>query len=93
MRIFISHGTDKENPAELAFLDALERDLRIAEPGAAPHDVLLDRTRLEVGDEWKLILHDWLDECHVAVLLLSERALTRPWVLQEAHPGAPPGQG
>jgi hypothetical protein len=84
MRIFISHGTDKSNPAELDFLDELERQLRVADPGGTTHEVLLDRTRLEAGDEWAGVLHDWLAECQVAIVLLSRRALDRPWVQKEA---------
>jgi hypothetical protein len=84
MRIFISHGTDKANPDELAFLDTLEQSLRTPAPGMPAHEVLLDRTRLEAGDDWQGVLEDWLAECQLAILLLSPRALTRPWVLKEA---------
>ena len=84
MRVFISHGTDKDKPAELQFLDDLERALREPPPGAQACEVLLDRTRLTAGDGWADILHDWLAECQAAVLLLSARALDRPWVLKEA---------
>ena len=84
MRVFISHGTDRDKPAELQFLDDLERALRGPVPGAQSCDVLLDRTRLAAGDEWSDILHDWLAECQASVLLLSARALDRPWVLKEA---------
>lgn len=85
MRIFISHGTDKSDPGELAFLDALEQQLRQpAAPGGAAHDVLLDRSRLEAGDDWDEVLQDWMAECELAILLLSPRALTRPWVQKEA---------
>lgn len=84
MRIFISHGTDKREPSELQFLDDLA--LHLASPAAdgSVHDLLLDRTRLDAGDDWAGVLHDWLAECQVAVLLLSPRALQRPWVLKEA---------
>ena len=84
MRIFISHGIDKSNPAELQFLDTLEQQLRLTETGRESHEVLLDRTRLEPGDDWAGILNDWLAECQVAILMLSKRALARPWVLKEA---------
>ena len=75
MRIFISHGTDKSNPAELQFLDTVEQQLRLTEAGAASHEILLDRSRLEAGDDWAGILNDWLAECQVAILMLSKRAL------------------
>ena len=80
MRIFISHGIDKANPDELAFLDTLEQSLRTPAAGMPAHEVLLDRTRLEAGDDWQGVLEDWLAECQLAILLLSPRALTRPWV-------------
>lgn len=81
MRIFISHGTDKTKPEELAYLDTLEARLSAA-PSA--HDVLLDRTRIGAGDDWEGLLHDAIAECDAAVLVLSPRALERPWVLKEA---------
>ena len=84
MRIFISHGTDKSKDPELQFLDGLEQLLRQSAADGAPHDVLLDRTRLEAGDDWAGVLQDWLAECEVAILLLSPRAMQRPWVLKEA---------
>lgn len=84
MRIFISHGTDKSSPIELGFLDELERQLRVPEAHGQAHEVLLDRSRLQAGDDWAGVLHDWLAECHASVLLLSQRALDRPWVHKEA---------
>lgn len=84
MRIFISHGVDKSKPDELAFLDALALHIAHDAPGEPAHELLLDRTRLEAGDDWAGVLHDWLAECQAAVLLLSPRALQRPWVLKEA---------
>ena len=59
MRIFISHGTDKSKDPELQFLDGLEQLLRQSAADDAPHDVLLDRTRLEAGDDWAGVLQDW----------------------------------
>jgi hypothetical protein len=79
MRIFISHGLDKAVAADMRFLDALEAALQ-----AAGQQVLLDRSQLDLGDAWQHVLHELLAECDAAVLLLSPRALTRPWVLKEA---------
>lgn len=79
MRIFISHGLDKAVDADMQFLDALDAALQ-----AAGHQVLLDRSQLALGDAWQHVLHELLAECDAAVLLLSPRALTRPWVLKEA---------
>ncbi len=85
MRLFISHGTDKSKQKDLDYLDALEAGLKVDVPGGGgPHEVLIDRTRIEAGDDWEGILHDVLAECQAAVLVLSERALKRPWVLKES---------
>lgn len=84
MRIFISHGVDKSSADELALLDGLALQLAQGTAPGAGHDVLLDRTRLDAGDDWQGVLHDWLAECQAAVLLLTPRALQRPWVLKEA---------
>lgn len=80
MRIFISHGTDEKKPAERAYLDQLESGLQ-ALPGA---QVFLDRTRLEQGDLWEDCLLDAISGCDAALIVLSKRALTRPWVQREA---------
>ena len=84
MRLFISHGIDKGKADELGFLDALEAALQQPDAQGRRHDILLDRTRLEAGDDWPGVLNDWLAECQAAVILLTPRALTRPWVLKEA---------
>lgn len=63
MRIFISHGTNKDDADDLAFLRALALDLAATVPGDPAHLVLLDDTRLKPGDEWPGILHDFLAEC------------------------------
>ncbi|GAA4352603.1 hypothetical protein GCM10023165_42070 [Variovorax defluvii] len=85
MRLFISHGTDKNKQEELDYLDALEAGLKVDPPeGGNPHEVLIDRTRIDAGDAWEGILHDMLAECQAALLVLSERALKRPWVLKES---------
>ena len=84
MRIFISHGMDKEDAADVAFLEALNARLRTADADGPAHDVLLDLTRLEPGWVWADMLHEWLGECQAAVLLLTPRGLERDWVLKEA---------
>lgn len=79
MRIFISHGLDKKVRSDMKFLDSLQPALE-----AEGHQVLLDRTQLDASDTWQDVLHEMLAECEAAVLLLSPRALTRPWVLKES---------
>lgn len=84
MRIFISHGLDKKVKTDMQFLDRLQAALETPAAGGAAHQVLLDRSQLEAGDTWQDVLHEMLAECDAAVLLLSPRALTRPWVLKES---------
>jgi hypothetical protein len=55
------------------------------QPGLVSDEVLLDRTRIEAGDDWAELLHDVLAECQGAVLLLSQRALDRPLGAQRGH--------
>jgi len=62
----------------LARLDAIERAL-------APHyDVLVDKTFISNGTEWRRRVHEALAECDAAVVLLSDWALESSWVLYEA---------
>lgn len=84
MRIFISHGLDKKVGSDMRFLDRLQAALETAPAGGVAHQVLLDRSQLEAGDDWQDVLHELLAECDAAVLLLSPRALARPWVLKES---------
>ncbi|MES2715005.1 MAG: toll/interleukin-1 receptor domain-containing protein [Pseudomonadota bacterium] len=84
MRIFISHGLDKKAASDMQFLDRLQAALETPAAGGLAHQVLLDRSQLEAGDSWQDVLHEMLAECDAAVLLLSPRALTRPWVLKES---------
>ena len=84
MRVFVSHGLDKKDAAELAFLDALDAALRAPTPKGTTHEILVDRSRLEAGDDWEGVLLDLLEECDRALLLLTTRALARPWVAREA---------
>lgn len=80
MRVFISHGTDEKKQAELDYLFELEQGLA-ALPGV---DVFLDRQRLKMGDLWEDRLLDAIAGCNVALIVLSQRALKRPWVVREA---------
>lgn len=85
MRLFISHGLDKKSPAEMQFLTDIVDGLQAAAPAGAPDiEVLVDRDRLQAGDSWRDVLHEWLAECDAGLLLLSQRALASPWVLKES---------
>jgi hypothetical protein len=76
-RIFISHSCRDDAYAGLV-RDALEAKFR-----ADGYEVLLDKTRLEPGDEWRSVLYQWLAECDGAVILLNGDALRSPWVARE----------
>jgi TIR domain len=85
MRLFISHGLDKKSTAEMQFLTDIVDGLQAAAPAGAPAiEVLVDRDRLQAGDSWRDVLHEWLAECDAGLLLLSQRALASPWVLKES---------
>ena len=85
MRLFISHGLDKKSTAEMQFLTDIVDGLQAAAPAGAPDiEVLVDRDRLQAGDSWRDVLHEWLAECDAGLLLLSQRALGSPWVLKES---------
>ena len=48
-------------------------------------EVLVDRDGLIPGEDWNHHLNLWLAECHVAIILFSERAITKSdWVAKEA---------
>jgi hypothetical protein len=76
-RIFISHSSLGDRYAELV-RDAVRGRLE-----ARGHTVLLDKARLEPGDEWRSVLYNWLAECDGAVVLLNEKALASAWVARE----------
>ncbi|HMW22779.1 MAG TPA: toll/interleukin-1 receptor domain-containing protein [Burkholderiaceae bacterium] len=84
MRIFISHGTDRGDAAEQAFLDRFAQTLKDSETDQLPVEILLDKKRLEQGYEWEDSIREWLRICDVAIILLTPRAVTRPWVEKEA---------
>ena len=49
-------------------------------------DVLVDREILRPGDEWRREVFSWIGLCHVAVILISRKALDAPnkyWVARE----------
>lgn len=85
---------DNQDPEKLARWRRLEfarvvRDkivagLRGAPPNGPGYKVLLDRDRLEPGDNWQAKLHGWLGTCDGAVLLLSEDSICSDWVRKEA---------
>jgi hypothetical protein len=77
-RIFISHSSLSDPDAELV------RDTVQSQLEERGHTVLLDKERLEPGDEWRSVLYQWLGECDGAIVLLNEQAVASPWVAREA---------
>jgi hypothetical protein len=73
-RIFISHSSADDPALVLSLHDALN---------AAGFRVLLDRTRLAGGDDWRNEIYTWISRAHGAVVLLSEVALRSRWVRYE----------
>jgi TIR domain len=81
MKVFISHGfdaADQDGHDALAWLSAA---LVAADPRIEP---FYDRERLQPGYDWAQALHVWLEGCSAAVVFLSDRSVTRPWVRKES---------
>jgi hypothetical protein len=81
MKVFLSHGFDAADTDGHQALDWLCDALRAADPRIDP---FYDRQRLQSGYDWEQALHVWLEGCSAAVVFLSERAVTRPWVRKES---------
>ena len=80
--VFISHSTDKTNAADL---DRLRRIVDALGDGENGFDVMWDAGEISGADDWWLRIHGMLAECRAAVVLLSERAITKSeWVLKES---------
>ncbi|NOK07499.1 toll/interleukin-1 receptor domain-containing protein [Corallococcus exercitus] len=78
MRVFISHSSQPDSPRDAEYLNAVDTALR------TEFEVLLDRKSIEANQEWPCELNAYMDECHVAVLLVSRNALQSDWVNREA---------
>ncbi len=76
--IFVSHSS---------LDDKLTHDVCDAlTSGGSPdgYRVLVDWEGLKGGMNWPLYLIEWMVRCHAAVILLTQTAIPRPWVLKEA---------
>lgn len=51
----------------------------------ADHAVFVDMDFLRPGDVWRSVLYHELAECHAAIILLNEEALSSPWVQREVN--------
>src|ERR1700685_50355 len=76
-RVFISHGAGGD-PDILALLDRIKATLK------SKFAILIDKDDIPIREDWRRPLNPWVGGCHAAILLLSERALGRPWVAYEA---------
>lgn len=76
LRVFISHSSGEETE----FLD------RVCEMLEERHgfEILVDRRNVRAADEWRNRIIAMVAECHAAVILFSQRALTSRWVHFEA---------
>lgn len=72
IKIFISHSTKTELGQK--FLDAVKGELK------KNFELHLDQTGLQVGDDWRAKIYEWMDEAHGAVLLLTPEALKSKFV-------------
>lgn len=75
-RVFLSHSTKEELPQRVR--DRIAEELR-----AGGYRVLLDKDGLRLGEGWRNALELWIGSCDAAVVLLSEQALTSPFVAHE----------
>ncbi|HYC88685.1 MAG TPA: toll/interleukin-1 receptor domain-containing protein [Thermoanaerobaculia bacterium] len=77
LRVFVSHSSEENK----AVLDAIAEAFR---QRSSDFTLLMDTEELKAGDAWRARINLWLGACDAAVLVLSEQALTKPWVLYEA---------
>lgn len=90
VKIFISHSSrldelDAEGrPAEFNWNLLKETCEKLEAKYGDAIEILVDY-RIRVADAWEGRLHEWLAECHVAIILFSKRAAeTSNWVKKEA---------
>jgi hypothetical protein len=77
--LFISHSAKESETAD--FLELLSTQLK-----EESFNVLVDRERLNLGDNWKYEIHNWMGSCHAALILLSKNAIENSmWVLREIN--------
>jgi hypothetical protein len=74
--IFVSHSTPESSPARAALK-------RLADALAPEYEVLLDRTAVRAGDNWREVMERWIDDCDAALVLITPEALASPYVRRE----------
>jgi hypothetical protein len=75
IRVFISHSSHTQEA--IAYREEVVRTLKTCGDDL---EVLIDVEGLKFGDEWRRLIYTWLDQAHVAVILLSEDAAHSHWV-------------
>ncbi|MEZ5259322.1 MAG: toll/interleukin-1 receptor domain-containing protein [Ilumatobacteraceae bacterium] len=76
LRVFISHNR-ADNDLVRALHAAIGEDDRFSPA--------LDIENLHASDEWRSLVHAWMDECDAAVIVLSSGALSSGWVRHEVE--------
>jgi hypothetical protein len=77
--IFISHSA--KEPETEDFLEKIYAELT-----KKSFDVLVDRERLNFGDNWKYEIFNWMGSCHCALILFSKNAIENSiWVAREVN--------
>jgi len=82
--IFISHVNGDEEAEKV--LKALDDRLReTLGPGFEDYKVVYDTKEVRAGAAWRKQIKSWIDECHAAVVLISEGMFKahKPWVRYE----------
>jgi hypothetical protein len=77
-RVFISHAAGPD-PDVWELVEAIEAELE-----DAGFEVFLDRSKIPRGDQWRPEIEAALPTCNCGVVVLSDRALDRPFVIFEA---------
>ncbi len=90
LKLFVSHSSrlddvDHDYPNDNRNWQLLEDTCQaIRDKYEGKIDVLVDKDRLKPGDDWNDRLNIWLQECHIAIVLFSKRAIEKSgWVAKE----------
>src|SRR6266567_7017232 len=76
-RLLFSHSTEDGSPERAALMrvaDAVKAD---------DYDVLLDRTALQAGVNWRPVIDGWIKDCDAAVILVTPQSIARDYCRYE----------
>jgi hypothetical protein len=79
LRVFVSHSSRSED--DRRWLTALIGGMRTGDDAVV---VLCDREEIAPGQRWREVIDHMLAECHAAVVLVTDEAMSSDWVLKEA---------